>query len=287
MVTKSLSALAFLVLVPQVHAFMSHEEIVSSLYARKFATHEKFRMKKVLPRASLAATTEAPRSTFLHSVPSQQLSNQFAGLGIADGVDLRKYDSPVVSQFGGTCSTFGTAAVMNNALKQKGINDNVSEEYLWDLYQRYSIDAAVDTATSNYLVPEQYWPINGSPTSDYQSHASLKITGTINHDGDMAKALQALNQNHPVDMAIQVPKDMNNCNETVNAYSNRTKGQHVVAAVGYKLDPSVAGGGYFIIKNSWGSGCGDHGYQYYPFHLCERSDLYCYFIEVTGVEKRN
>ena len=58
-----------------------------------------------------------------------------------------------------------------------------------------------------------------------------------------------------------------------------------MAAVGYKLDDQVAGGGYFILKNSWGSECGDEGYHYYPFALCQRTDLYCYFIEVDDVVK--
>src|SRR4051812_22824719 len=41
-------------------------------------------------------------------------------------VDLRAYDSPVVSQFGGTCSTFATAAVMENIMGANGIRKLVS-----------------------------------------------------------------------------------------------------------------------------------------------------------------
>ena len=68
------------------------------------------------------------------------------------------------------------------------------------------------------------------------------------------------------------------------AKSSRTRGDHVVEAVGYHLDPSVSGGGYLILKNSWGAECGDKGYHYYPFALCKRKDLYCYFVEIDEVE---
>ena len=84
-------------------------------------------------------------------------------------------------------------------------------------------------------------------------------------------------------MAIQVPESMANCDTVVSPTSAATSGGHVMAAVGYTLNDSVAGGGYFILKNSWGTDCGDKGYLYYPFALCTRSDLYCYFIEVDQV----
>ena len=79
---------------------------------------------------------------------------------------------------------------------------------------------------------------------------------------------------------------MANCDTMVDPKSKKTSGEHVMAAVGYKLDDKISGGGYFILKNSWGTDCGDNGYIYYPFALCKRSDLYCYFIEVDTVAEK-
>jgi C1A family cysteine protease len=42
-------------------------------------------------------------------------------------------------------------------------------------------------------------------------------------------------------------------------------GGHAVFAAGYYDDASWAGGGYLIIKNSWGVGWGDQGYFYMPY----------------------
>jgi C1A family cysteine protease len=42
-------------------------------------------------------------------------------------------------------------------------------------------------------------------------------------------------------------------------------GGHAVFCVGYKTDSTAAGGGYLIVKNSWGVGWGDQGYFYMPF----------------------
>jgi len=207
-------------------------------------------------------------------------------LGISNSVDMRANDGPVLDQFGGTCSTFGTAAALDNVLHSKGINKNVSEEHLWSLYGVYDMDAAIQAASSNYITEEQYWPVNGSAKSNYEDYASLKITQTKNLNYDMNAALQALNAHHPLVMAIQVPSDMDNCNDMVASTSTYTSGQHVIEAVGYQLDSTVAGGGYFILKNSWGTECGDKGYQYYPFSLCQRSDLYCYFTEIDDAEDR-
>jgi C1A family cysteine protease len=201
-------------------------------------------------------------------------------------VDLRAYDSPVVSQFGGTCSTFATAAVMENVLRSHGVQKLVSHHDLWNDYGVYDADAAVQAASNNYITELQYWTDNGTRAADYQDHQSMKITQSTPHQYDYQAAIRALDQNHPVVMAIQVPKDLDNCSPTIDPNSARTKGNHVMAAVGYHLDSSVAGGGYFILKNSWGPDCGDHGYHYYPFALCQRNDLYCYFIEVNNVESK-
>ncbi len=243
----------------------------------------------VQPVVSVPATlasnpTPAPTVT-PSPTPVVPLPSLATALGIKASVDLRANDGPVEDQFGGTCSTFGTAAAMDNVIHSKGIQKTVSERDLWSDYAQYSIDAAVDAASSNFIMEEAYWPINGRAANSTSGYASFKITQTKNLDENMNLALRALDQGHPLAMAIQVPQSMDDCDDMIDPNSSWTKGQHVIEASGYKLDDSVEGGGYFIIKNSWGTGCGMGGYQYYPFKLCQRNDLYCYFIEVDDVQE--
>jgi C1A family cysteine protease len=42
-------------------------------------------------------------------------------------------------------------------------------------------------------------------------------------------------------------------------------GGHAVFACGYQTDGQTAGGGYLIVKNSWGISWGDQGYFYMPY----------------------
>ncbi len=42
-------------------------------------------------------------------------------------------------------------------------------------------------------------------------------------------------------------------------------GGHAVFCAGYRTDSAIAGGGAFIVKNSWGTGWGDGGYFYMPY----------------------
>lgn len=48
---------------------------------------------------------------------------------------------------------------------------------------------------------------------------------------------------------------------------------HAVTAVGYQDDPAVEGGGYLIIKNSWGETWGDRGLGYCTYEWVRHSLL--------------
>lgn len=243
-----------------------------------------------------AKGSELPKRFLNHEEIASQLSNQFSNhdrtpASIAFGVnqkqvDLRKFDSSIANQFGGTCSAFATAAAMENRLRAKKITKEVSRRDLWNQYGRYDAFYAVDAATRNFVTELKYWPDQGERAPDYQEHRTVRVSSSTEIGYDFEPAIQALDQGHPLVMAVQVPADLSKCKPTISAKSTRTKGDHVMEAVGYQLDASIPGGGYFIVKNSWGSQCGDRGYHYYPFELCKRNDLYCYFIAINEVESR-
>lgn len=55
---------------------------------------------------------------------------------------------------------------------------------------------------------------------------------------------------------------------------------HAYSLQGYVLDSSAPGGGYFIVKNSWGRWWGEDGYAYQPFSCAVGSDAEAHDIEV-------
>lgn len=61
-------------------------------------------------------------------------------------------------------------------------------------------------------------------------------------------------------------------------------GGHAVAALGYRDDASVPGGGYFIVRNSWGTSWATQnpdgpGYCHIPYRLVFENNLACCLIE--------
>lgn len=267
---KLFASAAFLTFTQSAFAFMTHDEVLADFV-------------NPAPHHQVGYASGARRPASFQKVGSRPL--QSISSDIPSEVDLRKFDAPVVTQPGPTCTAFGTAAAIDNMLHQKGLSRNISEQHLWSFYQEYDVDSAFAAAQKNFLTEEQYWPIDANkPKSDYRNHANVRMLQSTSHDDDVNAALQALSQNHPVVIALQVSKSLYNCDSSVSPTSKKYGGGHVVEVAGYKLDPKVSGGGYFILKNSWGNDCGDKGYQYYPFSLCSRNDLYCYFIEVNDVQ---
>ena len=66
--------------------------------------------------------------------------------------------------------------------------------------------------------------------------------------------------------------------------SEQRKGGHAMAAVGYRTDASSPGGGYFIVRNSWGPAWATEnpdgpGYCYVPFRLIAEQSLAAFVID--------
>ena len=66
----------------------------------------------------------------------------------------------------------------------------------------------------------------------------------------------------------------------LQSFSGTVSGtDHAVVIVGYQDDATVYGGGYWIIKNSWGTGSGTNGYYYAPYGAVENHNA---IDELTG-----
>jgi C1A family cysteine protease len=70
----------------------------------------------------------------------------------------------------------------------------------------------------------------------------------------------ALVNHGPLVTGMDVYEDFENYTGGVYRYQwGAYKGGHCVLITGYVDDAGVPGGGYFIAKNSWGTGWGPHG----------------------------
>ncbi|MBF0364840.1 MAG: C1 family peptidase [Oligoflexia bacterium] len=208
-------------------------------------------------------------------------------------VDLRFRDTPVKDQslfvgsiWGfpvGTCTAFGLAAVMENLIGNPH-EGHLSERHLWSHYGQINMFNAIDAATIQYTTEENYWPEeNKNPRSGYLDHAHTKIRAGKKLGNDLQAMVDYLNRGRPLYMGFATPRDVGDC-KAVAASLENTGGSHAVAVVGYQADNEIPGAGYFIIKNSWGEKCGDHGYHYVPFQYCQEIKNDCYFYGLDEVE---
>jgi hypothetical protein len=230
------------------------------------------RLDDVIPRH----LQERIRSQRPHSI------KEFEGVG--KNKDLRHRDTPVLSQIGGRCSAYGLVASMENLLGVPLVA-KLSESHLWSNYRRYSSEVAVETAKRMSITEGEFWPHNSNARSGWEARAHTELTHITYIENDVNRAVEALDQGRPVYLGVSVTSSMNKCEVVMDPRSPDTGGGHAVSISGYSLDSRVAGGGYFIIKNSWSRECGDKGYQYMPFNYCVRGgSSYCIMWEVQGVK---
>lgn len=210
--------------------------------------------------------------------------------GVKDAVDLSYRDTPIQNQnldpFPGLCTAYSLSAIVANMVNNPKVAQ-ISENHLWSHYEEYDMTQALPAAKSNYTTEEAYWPYDSdTPKDGYEDHAHTRITGYRNLHDNVEAAVKVLNDGHPVYLGIVTPSSMYNGDAVVSSCSTPLDGGHAIAIMGYQLDADIEGGGYFIIKNSWGLDNGDQGYQYMPFNICTSGNFDCLMYEITGVETK-
>lgn len=199
-----------------------------------------------------------------------------------DKVDLRGRDAPIKEQIGPICTAYAGNAGVENLLG-KGSPD-FSEDYTFSLYRTYSVEKYANTVPGKPLALASMWPRGGKKVNPFSTTDHKLVSISYLGDGEVEKAKQALRAKHPVYFGLEVPSDMASCLASIRPTTKVTKGGHAVLIVGFKDDDTnkALGGGYFIVRNSWSEGCGDHGYQYLPYSYCNKS--YCYMYEMSEAQ---
>jgi len=193
-------------------------------------------------------------------------------------VDLHEQMPPVRNQGQrGTCVSFACTAVHEYLLGERYPQDSLSEQFLYwnckrkDLYPGAGtfIHVGMDCLLTDGQPNEQVWPYNPTPVNGNEGQdpppegaleraAGYRITGNKKLPARSVQDLrQALADNLPIAFAVPVytywfTEPARSAGDIrLPLAGDKKEGGHAMAMVGYEDDPSVPGGGYFIIRNSW------------------------------------
>ena len=223
----------------------------------------------------------------------------FSGKVTAQGKDLRplfeKYGISVKNQGSrGTCSIFALVGLIEFE-RANVLQDSLplSVEYLnWAANQVEGVMA--DGSFFNYamegmekygICADDYMPYacrfseKAEPSEVAKKDAVARKTGKpiwIKHwdpntgitKEQLEQIKHLLDNNHPVAIGFQWPKQAENCSEHGELKVVERKevfDGHSVLIVGYQTNPEKPGGGCLIFKNSHGENFGDNGYGYIPY----------------------
>ncbi len=214
------------------------------------------------------------------------LSLQAPLTGLPASIDWRSYVTPVRDQGNcGSCWAFATTAALESAILIRdalpGGNDDRAEEILLSCSGAGScnggyIDRASDFIQGTGLPPESYFPYTVTASDDKCSNAAAGWPFATRQIGSWAYVTtnsanitaikNALSSYGPLATTMDVYADFFYYSGGVYEYAYGTyQGGHAILIVGYADDATISGGGYFIVKNSWGMDWGNQGYFYIAY----------------------
>jgi Papain family cysteine protease len=210
-----------------------------------------------------------------------------------------------------TCVAF-TMVAMYQVLS--GDSTDLSEQFLFWACKQFdgqpddprgtTPEAAIQALKKYGICLESDWAYSSEPIMGNVGHGppphgteAAAITRQIISGGslDSTKSMAiriALTEGHPVLLGLPCYGFWNNSGQARRGGRVRkqlpgeiVRGGHAVCAVGYRDDQAAPGGGYIIIRNSWGTDWGSEnadgvGYGHVPYDVVDEQNLLALVIDV-------
>lgn len=204
--------------------------------------------------------------------------------GDLGSIDLRDFDTEVKDQGKeGLCTAYAVIAAIENMARYQNVELDLSELALWNTYRQYNLRTAVVAALRSDI--SIFDPVtDGARTGDDHAKPPHEIAARITsaREINVEDVYAALAAHQVVIFATETTKPFFDRRGIVNPYNPASGLGHAMAAVGMIEDSRVDGGGYLILKNSWGSDAGDYGYIYLPLAHCSLHE--CRFYKVESIQ---
>jgi C1A family cysteine protease len=235
-------------------------------------------------------------------------------VALPPAINLIPYMSPIRSQGSrGTCVSFTLTALNEYILRRRGYLRDLSEQHLY--YEIKQIDGApnecgtwqvraVNALRNRGECREVVWPYN--PNSACNSHGPLPSQARPDGLNYRLNTIQvsprsvAAYKNHmslqrPVTLSIPVYNSWYLSAETrrsgritMRVGGENAVGGHAVCLVGYQDSSTSPGGGYFIVRNSWGTGWAyaspyGPGYGIIPYQYIANEASEAFTAQVPGI----
>lgn len=250
------------------------------------------RAEEVLPAERLAlVSTPAPRDVGLGVLPpseemivaaeasSMTIAAEARAVALPPSVNLIPYMSPIRNQRArGTCVSFTLTALNEYILRRRGKVRDLSEQHLYneiklidgapDLCGTWQVKA-VTALQERGQCREVVWPYN--PNSACNDHGPRPAQARPNALNYRLRTVQVparsvvaykthMANRRPVTLSIPVYNSWHQSAETrrsgritMRIGQEVSETGHAVLLVGYQDSPDSPGGGYFIVRNSWGT----------------------------------
>jgi C1A family cysteine protease len=202
----------------------------------------------------------------------------------------------------GTCVAFAVTAMLEYHRAVSAQSVKLSEQFLYDETKKLDSDSRCGTWVAYAMkalakigqCEHQYWPYNPNapcnnngvqPPNARQSAKNFRIKGRLLPAKDVGVIKSALAENSNVALSVSVYDSWYFSSEVIRTGriakigNESADSAHCMCVVGYQdTDDSDGGGGYFIVRNSWGHAWGHEcvygpGYGTIPYQYVAEEGL--------------